>query len=84
VRPLGARKITVLRVRRGLKCLPRIVMVVPTVARMGDTKVMLGVVRLAAGAAGETSRAIAASASRRRVKLRRMARSSLSAGLAAP
>ena len=42
VRPPGARKITVLRVRLALKPLPRMVSVAPTLARIGETFVMPG------------------------------------------
>ncbi len=75
-RPFGARKITVLAFRRGLKFLPTIVSLAPTLMRIGITRVIEGLATffLVAGAAGGlTSRAVAERASRQMVKRRRIA-----------
>src|SRR5215218_2812332 len=55
VRPSAPRKITVLRLRCALKFLPRIVSRLPTLTRIGVTRVMLGSGEAADEAAGATT-----------------------------
>ena len=77
VRPFGARKTTVLAFGSALKFLPTDGERVPTLMRIGVTRVIEGLAAsffLAAGAAGTlTTRAVADSASRQMMKRRRIA-----------
>src|SRR5215210_3065112 len=71
VRPSGPRKMIVFLSRRALKCEPVIVTRLPTLTRMGWTRVIVGAGPFAANAVGTTARR-AASASRQMVRRRRM------------
>src|SRR5215207_1691892 len=81
VRPLLLRKITVLPLRRALKCEPRIVSRLPTLTRIGVTRLMVGLGPVAAPATGGTARRAAAASVMQMMLMRRIALSLSVCGL---